>query len=153
MCVCTVLSAWKYLSYANKAHLIWMDEEREREREREGERGGWMTNSFHHHPRGKRRLHAYIRIHTHSTHMHRHTHTHTPSKTLFLFVYMQISKWGWPTEQSIVGGHGKHIMALACNDTLLCVLSENSLCVCVSTVLTAQIVRSVCERSSHVSSS
>lgn len=44
--------------------------------------------------------------------------------TLFLFVYMQISKWGWPTEQNVVGGHGKHIMALACNDTL-------SVCVCV----------------------
>lgn len=43
--------------------------------------------------------------------------------TLFLFVYMQISKWGWPTEQNVVGGHGKHIMALACNDTL-------SVCVC-----------------------
>lgn len=50
--------------------------------------------------------------------------------TLFLFVYMQISKWGWPTEQNVVGGHGKHIMALACNDTLsacVCVVSENSL--------------------------
>lgn len=32
---------------------------------------------------------------------------------------MQITKWGWPVEQSIVGGHGKHIMALACNETLL----------------------------------
>lgn len=32
---------------------------------------------------------------------------------------MQTSKWGWPAEQGIVGGHGKHIMALACNDTLL----------------------------------
>lgn len=38
---------------------------------------------------------------------------------------MQISKWGWPMEQGIVGGHGKHIMALAYNDKLflyVCVL-------------------------------
>lgn len=59
-----------------------------------------------------------------------HTHTQTAAracvparsqthtKALILFVYMQISKWGWPTERKTVGGHGKHIMVLACNDTL-----------------------------------
>lgn len=61
-----------------------MDEEREREREIE--RGGRMTNSFHHHhPGGKRRLHAYIRIHTQNkAHICISAHAHTNLVFVFL---------------------------------------------------------------------
>lgn len=69
---------------------------------------------------------ACLHKNTHSTwhtyaspHKHTHSQTQTHTKTLFSFVYMQITKRGCPVAQSVVGGHGKHIMALACNDTLL----------------------------------
>lgn len=86
-----------------------------------------MTNSFHHHPRGKRRLHAYIRIHTHThgTHIcnstHTYTCTHTEKQTFFVCLFISRSV------NEVVGGHGEHIVALACNDTLLVYM-----CVCVS---------------------
>lgn len=120
-----MMLARKCLCYANKAHLkahlTWMEGGK---RAGEGDRGRWEDDK--HFPssssRQERRLRAYIRIctqKTRRTYASPHIHSCQDHRLDVDAHKMQISAWGWPTEQSTARGQGKHIITSPCNDTLL----------------------------------